>query len=60
MKNVSIKKGPRFLHFYFKKLTFNPILLIQKNNNNRNTNFSKINYKNVSIIFFIYQKLFIV
>ena len=54
MKNVSIKKRPRFLHFYFKKLTFNPILLIQKNNNNRNTNFSKINYKNVFVLFFIY------
>ena len=26
----------------------------------RNTNFSKVNYKNVSIFFFIYHKLFIV
>ena len=51
MKNVSIKKIPRVLHFYFKKLTFNPILLIQKKIN-RNTNFSKINYKNVSVLFF--------
>ena len=30
MNNVSIKKRPRLLHFYLKKkLTFNPILLIQ-------------------------------
>ena len=54
MKNVSIKKIPRLLLFYLKIINIQSNFINTKKKINRNTNFSKINYKNVSLLFFIY------